>query len=170
MKSKGVIFMNGEWRTMKKHGLKATWLALIALGTIALTSGAAQALEEWSQFPGNYDGVSIAMRVHYFPYDCNVNWKFTNNNSYPVKIEVFNKVYLTNYGEKFIARGDQTFVELRPGESRSMLGLGDQLSYEDVDFGGVLNSRSKGKNGNKMATFVVKGLKGWEYRVTRLTR
>jgi hypothetical protein len=154
---------------MRHRALKSLCLLLAAAAAIVLLSGPAfAAVEEWRIFPKQYDGVSVAIRVHYFPYDCEVNWRFKNNNPYPVKIDITNKVYITNYGDKLVSDGYQTYAELKPGETKSMQGLGDQLSYEGEEFGGILNSRAVDKNGRKVTPFVVEGLRSWDYEVTNL--
>jgi hypothetical protein len=155
---------------MRNYALKSTCLTLAILAATVLMRGAAEAeVEDWRPFPNSYDGVSVAFRVHYFPYDCNVNWRFKNNNPYPVKIEVSDKVYITNYGEKLVVDSYQTYAELKPGETQSMSGLGDQLGYDWKEFGGTLNSRGIDKNGKKVAFFVVEGIKGCKYKVTKLS-
>ncbi|MDR1943762.1 MAG: hypothetical protein LBQ19_02975 [Synergistaceae bacterium] len=140
----------------------------IIFSLLAICGTASCAVEDWRLFPKKYDGVSIAIRTHYFPYDCNVNWKFTNSNSYPVEIKIFNKTYHTNYGNKLVKDSYQTSAKLKPGESVSMSGLGDQLGYDWKEFGAVLNSRGQDKNGNKKTSFEVLGLKGFEYTVTKI--
>jgi hypothetical protein len=152
----------GGQKTMRHCAIKSLRLFLAAMSGAALA-----AVEDWRPFPNSCDGVSVAFRVHYFPFDCDVNWRFKNNNAYPVKIEITDKIYITNYGEKLISDHYQTYAELQPGETKSMLGLGDHLSYNDEAFGGILNSRGVDKNGKKVTMFVVEGVRGWNYKVTK---
>jgi hypothetical protein len=93
-------------------------------GVLAGVAGAA----DWECISDrNSYRVAVYVSMSYYPAGgCTVNWRFENQNDYPVKVEVTDKRYEWRRGSKFISNSYQTSATLGANETRNG-GGGDSI-------------------------------------------
>jgi hypothetical protein len=108
------------------------FLTFLGVGYVSAADNDIVVLSEetgWN-FRGRYDGVDVYCKVLYYMYNYfDVYWRFENNNNFPVRISVSDKLYETNYGSYHIEDFHKSYADLEPFETKGPLSP-DRLYYK----------------------------------------